>query len=110
MLFLTNATVNKFCILNALWMGFPVVTLAGETFAQRHGLSHLSRLGLADLVTWNTTDYVALATALAGDLSRLQEFRTTLRQKVLETFCDGTRLTKELLGAIRHAWQDWCAR
>ena len=34
----------------ALWMGVPVVTCPGETFASRHSLSHLSNVGLTETI------------------------------------------------------------
>lgn len=52
---------------DALWMGCPLVTLLGETFAGRVGASLLESVALSDLVTPSTDAYVALATALARD-------------------------------------------
>ena len=60
---------------DALWMGVPVVTLAGKTAVGRGGLSILSNLGLADLVAYDTDQYVRIAVNLAGDLPRLRELR-----------------------------------
>ena len=43
----------------ALWMGVPVVTCPGETFAGRHSLSHLSNVGLTETVAGDAHEYVA---------------------------------------------------
>src|SRR5205823_8583768 len=49
----------------ALWMGVPVITWPGETFASRHGLSHLSNVGLSETIARTREEYVALAVSWA---------------------------------------------
>ena len=51
----------------SLWMGVPVVSLAGERSVSRAGLSQLSNLGLPELVTFNEDEFVETATGLARD-------------------------------------------
>ena len=52
----------------ALWMGVPVVTCPGETFAGRHSLSHLANVGLTETIARDFDEYVEIAASLAGDL------------------------------------------
>ena len=52
--------------LDALWMGVPVITLAGRTAVGRGGVSILSNLGLTELIARTPEQYVAIAIALAG--------------------------------------------
>ncbi len=59
----------------ALWMGVPVLTCPGETFASRHSLSHLSTVGLTETIARTLDEYVELAVTLARDLSRLASLR-----------------------------------
>src|SRR5206468_6775396 len=94
---------------DALWMGVPVVTRPGDTFASRHALGHLAAVGLAsELVARDADDYVALAAGLARDPGRLAELRAGLRGRVARSpLCDGDRLADELLDALRGAWRDW---
>ena len=56
----------------ALWMGVPVVTLAGHRFIGCMGGAILGRVGLEDLVAADVGQYVATAVELAGgqDLGR----------------------------------------
>ena len=49
-----------------LWMGVPVVTCPGETFASRHSLSHLSNMGLTETIARDLDEYVELAVSLAA--------------------------------------------
>ena len=57
-------------VCEALWMGVPVVALAGDSFCARHALSHLANTGLPDWVAASEADYVALAIDRARDLPR----------------------------------------
>ena len=93
----------------ALWMGAPVITLAGYTFAGRHSTSHLSNVGLKEFVTETPEQYVAVATGLAGDVKRLAEIREGLRHQVASSpLCDVERYTRDLEAAYRQMWQRWC--
>ncbi|MEO5701793.1 MAG: tetratricopeptide repeat protein [Casimicrobiaceae bacterium] len=65
---------------DALWMGVPVVTLAGNRSVSRSSASILTAVGLADLVAQDDNGFVARAVALAGDLDHLAELRTGLRE------------------------------
>jgi predicted O-linked N-acetylglucosamine transferase (SPINDLY family) len=96
---------------NALWMGAPLVTWPGETFASRHGLSYLSSLGLTELIARDRDDYVRLAVELAGDLDRLASLRARLRQQMANSpLCDGRRHAAGLLHVLRELWRSYCAR
>ncbi|MFC7476911.1 tetratricopeptide repeat protein [Dankookia sp. GCM10030260] len=96
-------------VCEALWMGVPVVALAGDSFCARHALSHLANIGLADWVAASEADYVTLAIARARDLPRLAALRTGLRARVAASpLCDAPRFGRSLAAALRHAWRDWC--
>ena len=80
-----------------LWMGVPVVTCPGETFASRHSLSHLSNVGLTETIARDLDEYVELAVSLAGDLPRLAALRAGLRQRMAASpLCDGKRFAAHL--------------
>jgi len=66
----------------ALWMGVPVVTLAGDTHASRVGSSILHAIGCSDWVTKTPDEYVNKAKALVCARSAGNGARSTLRQQV----------------------------
>jgi len=66
----------------ALWMGVPVVTLAGSRHAGRVGASLLHRVGLDELVVPDPEAYGALAAALATDPDRLATLRAAMRDRL----------------------------
>lgn len=67
---------------DALWMGVPVVTLAGRRFASNHTVSHLLAAGLPELVARDADGYVAACRTLAADVSALDRLRQSLREQV----------------------------
>lgn len=94
---------------DALWMGVPVVTLAGQSAFSRSGLSLLSNLGLPELVARSPEQYIQIAAGLARALPRLVELRATLRQRMSGSpLMDPARFTRNVESAYRSMWQHWC--
>jgi predicted O-linked N-acetylglucosamine transferase (SPINDLY family) len=95
--------------LECLWMGLPVVTLPGETFASRHTLGYLSAIGLTELVASDADHYVALGVALANDLPRLADLRAGMRRRLRASpLCDRDAFVRHLGAAFDAMWQTWC--
>jgi protein O-GlcNAc transferase len=93
----------------ALFMGVPVITLAGDFFAARHSVSHLSNVGMAHCIAHSEDAYVALAVAMAADREGLAALRASLRQRVLNSpLCDAPRFGRNLGAALRFAWHQYC--
>lgn len=95
--------------LESLWMGVPVVTLGGERFASRHTVSHLTAVGLPELVADGPDCYLARVSDLAEDRGKLEHLRQNLRARMAASpLCDAIRFTSNLETAFREMWQDWC--
>jgi predicted O-linked N-acetylglucosamine transferase (SPINDLY family) len=94
----------------ALWMGVPVVTLAGKTHVSRVGVSLLSNAGLPELVAHTGDEYMDIAINLAKDTNRLRELRDRLRTMMTDSpLTDAGRFTGHLEKAYRDIWEKWCA-
>jgi protein O-GlcNAc transferase len=86
----------------ALWMGVPVVTLPGQSFAGRHSFSHLSNVGLTETIARDPEDYVAIVRRLGADRGRLAQLRSELRERVARSpLCDGPRFARHFEAALR---------
>jgi protein O-GlcNAc transferase len=95
--------------LDALWMGVPVVSLAGQTRVARGGLSILNNLGLPELVAHTEDEYLRVAMELAHDLPRVAELRATLRSRMKSSvLTDAPRFARNIETAYRAIWRDWC--
>jgi predicted O-linked N-acetylglucosamine transferase (SPINDLY family) len=93
-----NGSTTSF---EALWMGVPLVTLAGERFLGRVGASVLSAIGQNFLVAADETSYVDIAAALAADASRLASLHRDLRAQVLASpICDAPSYTRTFEAAL----------
>ncbi len=94
---------------DALWMGAPVVTLAGRTAVSRGGSSILSNIGLDDLVCRNEEQYLDLAASLIGDGKRLAVLRRELRSRLEgSAVMDSARFARGVETAFREMWRKWC--
>src|SRR6056297_1558044 len=92
----------------ALWMGVPVVTKPGPTFAGRHSTTHLINAGLPELVADSWHLYRQKIVELAQDQERLSELRNGLREQVKKSpLFDGERFGANLSTALRAAWHQW---
>ncbi len=89
----------------ALWMGVPTVTLAGETLISRQGASILSCVGLSDWVASDTHDYVDSAINKANDLPGLAALRARLRHQVQASpLINAPRFARHLEHALSSIW------
>lgn len=92
-----------------LWMGVPIVTLAGNTLVARQGASMLVRVGLETLVAGDPETYVRIAVGLARDPSRLRRLRADLRQQIAASpLADGRDYARQFEAACRGLWREWC--
>jgi predicted O-linked N-acetylglucosamine transferase (SPINDLY family) len=94
---------------DALWMGVPVVSLAGRMAVHRSGLSILNAVGLPELVASNTEQYLEIARQLAGDLPRISQLRASLRERMRASeLMNAPRFAREMEAAYRAMWRAWC--
>jgi protein O-GlcNAc transferase len=92
----------------ALWMGVPVITLAGKTHASRVGLSLLSRIGRTEWIATSPDHFVAIATRLAGDRDALADLRQKLRPQMQKSaLMNAALVTGALEDAYRKMWLRW---
>jgi len=90
----------------ALWMGVPVVTLAGDRHAARVGASLLDRFGAREWVARDADGFAAIAAGLVADAGRLAAIRAGLRARMAgSALCDGARLARGFEALYRRLWQ-----
>lgn len=88
----------------ALWMGVPVVSLAGHTHVARVGASILSAVGCSELVATDAAEYIRKAVALAEKFERMKWYRESLRAKMqVAPLMDSSRFALELTALLIRA-------
>jgi len=94
----------------ALWMGVPVITLAGQTHASRVGASLLESAGVPDLICGSPDEFVACAVKLSTEPTTLAALRGSMRQRVATSaICNAKAYTIDVERAYRALWQRYCA-
>jgi len=94
----------------ALWMGVPVISLAGERFIERLSASMLNAVGLDELIADSYEEYLAKAVALAADPQQLAQLRASLRERMAASpLCNAQGLAQTLESAYRNMWQQYLA-
>ena len=95
---------------DALWMGVPVLTLAGDAVLARSGCSLLTALGLQDWIAQDKDDYFARAVRLAGERDALEALHGSLRARMAASpLCDAPRFMRGFEDVLRKMWRAWCA-
>jgi predicted O-linked N-acetylglucosamine transferase (SPINDLY family) len=86
----------------ALYMGVPTVTLAGDTTLARLGVTILSAAGLGDFVARTRDEYVRLALDWSGNVEKLAALRASLRGILLASpLFDSARVARAIERAAR---------
>jgi predicted O-linked N-acetylglucosamine transferase (SPINDLY family) len=107
-LFLDTTPYNAGATANdALFMGVPVLTCAGDTMASRVAGSQLTAIGLPELITTNLADYEALALTLGRDRTLLGQYRARLAaNRHTAPLFDMARFTRALDDLLLAAWEN----
>ncbi len=92
----------------ALWMGVPVITLAGETHRSRVGCSLLSQVGLEGFIAESIEDYVKTGIDFAHDMEKLKSIQLGLRSRMARSsLMDSDRFTGSLEREYRLMFNKW---
>jgi protein O-GlcNAc transferase len=92
---------------DALWMGLPVITCIGETFASRVAASLLHAVGIPELVTNSMDEYVDLATRLALNPDELKRIKgKLLENRTTAPLFDTPAYARNLETAYRKMWEN----
>ena len=91
--------------LQAMWMGVPVLTIAGGHFVSRMGASFMQAAGLSEWVASDDADFVRRAVALSKNRKALLTLKQGMRQRLLTLPAwDIDAYTRDMQSAIRHMW------
>lgn len=92
----------------ALYMGVPVVSLAGDRHVSRLGVSVLSAAGLSAFIADSHSTYIELALRYAQDAPLLASLRATLRERLCSSaLCSGPRVAREIERASLDYFRRW---
>lgn len=90
----------------ALWMGVPTLTLAGNTLLERQGMSMLSCLDLHDWIAFDEQEYIDKAVTHAQDIQNLANLRKQLRQRMATSpLTNAANFALNFEGALQEMWQ-----
>ena len=93
---------------DALLVGVPVVTWAGDTLASRNPGSQLRAIGLPDMVTSTLDEYHALALRLALEPRALATVRARLvENRATYPLFDMARYARDLEDGLLRLWRDY---
>ena len=90
----------------ALYMGVPVVTLAGLRYSARFGVSLLTAAGLPEFIASDYQEYIKIAVNLASDEAGLINYQQNLRKKLeASTLMNEKAYIKSFIQFCSDLWQ-----
>ena len=96
---------------DALWMGVPVLTVAGSSMVSRQAAAVLTAVGCSDWICGDANELVAKAQQLARDPQALAAQRAAQRQQVSASpLLDHADLARATERAFRQWWHRWLER
>ncbi|MDX1618995.1 MAG: hypothetical protein R3224_09435, partial [Balneolaceae bacterium] len=91
---------------DALWMGVPVISLAGDRYVSRFGVTILNNLGRPEWLAADKQEYVEIAKQLADNPRQLAKIRSNLRREMSNSaLCDGPGFARNFERALRDVWK-----
>jgi predicted O-linked N-acetylglucosamine transferase (SPINDLY family) len=91
---------------DALWMGVPVISLAGRANPSRQGVRFLRNAGLDDLLAETPEEYVRKAIELSGDHLRLAVLHRSLRELMSRSpLMNSEKVTRNLEATFLAMWR-----
>lgn len=97
--------------MDTMWMGVPMISLAGTYFASRMGVTILENVGVPEFIAQNVDEYVEKSVTLANDQERLVSIRADLRKKTLNSpMMDKQLFAQDMEAAYRGMWREWCKK
>lgn len=96
---------------DALWMGVPTITLVGDSYVSRVGLSILEQVELRELAAESIDRYVEIAGAMAEDCDKLRALRQSLRDRFgASSLVNRQTWVHAWQAALRQTWRHWCVK
>ncbi len=95
---------------DALWMGVPLVTIAGNWLGGMMGSKVLEALGHPEWVASSEEEYVSIVSSLARDVEKRMQLRKTQRARMAASeLCDAGGLARCLEDAFEAMYDGWMA-
>ncbi|HET6572525.1 MAG TPA: tetratricopeptide repeat protein [Fimbriiglobus sp.] len=92
---------------DSLWMGVPVLTVAGPSYVSRQGIMAMTTVGLPEFVAQSSEELVRLAKEWTNRREELTEIRAGLRDRLAKSpLADAPRYVRSLEEALRRVWRD----
>ncbi len=96
---------------DVLWMGVPMISLEGDRYVSRFGVSILNNLGYPEWVASSEKEYINKAIALASDTDLLNTIRLGLREKMRASpLCDGVQFSRNFEQTLKSIWKEFCKK